>query len=422
MINEINQKEVGAQYYLKMKINDIVVPTKNIQSFVMREWIFDHILSFDCTIYDTGVFVEQCPLYDESVVNVEFSKNDDKHKITLDFYVNDFEIERQGAGDILYGIRFTAIQKTEQLTMPVMTRVFPNNTVSSVLGEIIAPETEITYEPRVESKDMQGWYQIATSNVEFIHHLKKRSYVGDEDMPFVYMTRNKNMVYTSLRTECAKESKFNAYNNDSLSNDNGQDPVIGGVIDKEIKKNKVKTIYYKSQIKYKTIAGTLNKENGYGVNFSYYDSTDFYYHYLNFNYGPMSKYVNENKRNSKKIVNSITYNTLHKNVHSNYLVGITQNMYLGHVFFNSYIQIAIGPDLSVHLFDKINVSIPDALGQIVDGKPMLDKVHSGEYIVGGILHDIKKDGMYTMILTLFRNGVNDSDVKDKKFELMESSK
>lgn len=415
---EMHQKEVGQQYHLLMKINSVTVPTKNIQSFVLREWIFDHVLSMECFITDNGVFVEQSPLYDDCLVEVEFSKNDEADKVVLKFGVNDFEIERQGSGDIFYGIRFTAIQKTVDMTMPVYTKVYPRQTVSTAIGNVIKNETDVKLVKRVETNDSQNWYQIATSNNEFLYHLKKRSYVADEDMVFAYMTRYKEMVITSLKTECNKTPEFIAYNSDIASLDNGIDNVISKIKDD---KQKIKPLYFKSHIKYKNVAGTLNKKAGYGINFSYYDFENLYYHYLNYNYGPMTKYLNENKANSQKVVNSITYNSLHRNVHKNYLMGVCQNMYMGHSFFNSYIQIAIGPDMGVNLFDKITLNIPDAVGQIVNGKPLLDKVHSGDYIVGGILHDIRKDGMYSMILTLFRNGINSSDVKDVKIDLQETT-
>lgn len=420
MTNTIDYNLNGQQYRLNVTINDVQIPTQNIQHFYIREWIFDHILTMDCEFMDVGTFVELNPLYDEAVVHIEFSKNANEDSVVLDFYVNDFEIDRQGINETIYYIHFTAVQKTTNFLMPVQTRVFANEIVSDIV-EQIAEENDLTYVKKIESNDLQNWYQIAISNQDFISHLKKRSYIADEDIPFIYMTRDEELVYTSLKTECESNVKFDAYMNDVLVNDNGDDLALSKVSNITEKDSKIKQLYFRSDIKYKTISGTLNKTDGYGISFSYYDFKDFYYHYLNFNYGPMTKYVNENKNNSKQVVDTITYNALHKNVHANYLLGVTQNLYLGYLFFNSYIQISIRPDFDVKLFDKLNVIIPDATSQQLDNTTRIDKVHSGEYIVGGILHDIQKNGLYSMILILFRNGVNSSDVQVTN-NLMESSK
>ena len=137
---------------------------------------------------------------------------------------------------------------------------------------------------------------------------------------------------------------------------------------------------------------------------------------LNFPFAPLSTFENKNKNNTGKYVNGIVYNSLSKNVHENYLLAKSQNLYLSQSFFGNYLQIVINPNMNVNVGDKIDLLIYDNLGRLLNGTPNVDAVNSGEYLIGGISHDIKKDGLYSMILTLFRNGVNQSNISTILFE------
>ena len=55
--------------------------------------------------------------------------------------------------------------------------------------------------------------------------------------------------------------------------------------------------------------------------------------------------------------------------------------------------------------DKIDVSFIKQY-DIETGTVGIDEIHSGEYLVGGIYHNIYNGGLYTMVLVLFRNGFN----------------
>ena len=56
----------------------------------------------------------------------------------------------------------------------------------------------------------------------------------------------------------------------------------------------------------------------------------------------------------------------------------------------------------LNLFDRVNVEI-DSLLPI---ESVRDEVHSGQYIVGGIIHQASKDSIYNNIVILFRNGLD----------------
>lgn len=81
MIEQINQQNIGQQYDLKLSVNGIQVPTSNVLSSVLREWIFDRIVTLECTIMDTGTFVELSPIYDESPVTKSFLRTMNQIKL-----------------------------------------------------------------------------------------------------------------------------------------------------------------------------------------------------------------------------------------------------------------------------------------------------------------------------------------------------
>jgi len=409
MKEEINYNREGNQFTLKLFINGIQVNTETVQTLNIREWIFDKTLTMDCIFYDNGMFVEVSPLYESCPISLELSINEEE-KIVKEFEMGPFETNRTAADNgVIYSISFVAFLKSN-LFKSASNRVFRSKNVSTILKEVMAGES-FQLKVEKESNDVQTWYQMNENNFDFINHLMKRSFVNEEDMPLLFMTKD-NMVYTSLKYICEKDVKFYALNNRHEMSNNRVDQTMKG-------DEKIRKIYYNINIASKNIASIQNKDAGYGVMYSNYDYKDFLYKYVNFNYAPMSQYMNRKKGNIS-VVNSITYNSTSSNTHSNYLLAKTQNIYMENIFFNNYKQINVRPDLTISLGDKIYLEVPDSVGRILN-KSGTDKVNSGEYIIGGIMHNLNKGGIYNMVLTLFRNGLNDSDVKDKILELEESN-
>ena len=417
MIEQISQQNIGQQYDLKLSINGIQVPTTNILSSVLKEWIFDRIVTLECVIMDTGTFVELSPIYDESPVTIEFSKNNEPDKVQMDFCINVTEVERTLADNgMVYMIRFIALQKTNDYFYPIKTKSYRNQTTSDVFSQI-CNNAGVKFIKEIEAKDNQIWVQSNSCDYSFGHHLIKRSFVNSEDRPLFYFNRNNQAVFTSIKTKSNNKAKFVAINNDYAFLDNGNDNVLMEI--KDAISNGTKVLYYKTDISYKDISPVFNKTNCYGIDFTYFDLRNFFEYHLSFPFAPLTKYTKQNKNNVGKFVNGLTYNTLSKNCHENYLLAKSQNMMMDQMFFGSYLQMSINPELSLNIGDKISVIIYDNLSRMKNGPTMIDKVNSGDYIVGGISHDIKKDSLYTMNLTLFRGGVNSSDTDGVSTELLE---
>lgn len=416
----MTQTVAGRSYQIKLSMNGEIIQSTNIERISFKELIFNQTIEMECSFFDVGAFVELFPLTEDANIILEVSLTPNSEPLIIKMVLNDYEIERQSGIEIRYVIHFSALSDIKNFYKPLVTKAFPHKTTSSVISDI-AMTSDIIMDKRVDSNDIQTWYQISTDNYNFIRHLLKRSYVGAEDTPFCYLDRNGKIVYTSLVTECSKAVKITAMESGMLSNSE-TDPVLGEYIKKIKEKSKTKIVYFKPGMYQKNTAGTMNKDGGYGTSFTYYDNKDFINYKINNKYVPLTQLGQVAKKNEKLFSENINYHTQGNGVHKNYFLGCIQNDYIPKTFFNNFIQITLTVDFEINLFDKINVIIPDSLNKMLDGAPLLDKVNSGEYIVGGIVHTIEKNGFYNMVLVLFRNGINDPENKKIKLEMIKGSK
>lgn len=416
MANEINYTNYGQQYVLKMFINNIEVPMSNIESCSIREWIIGDVMTLEATIRDQGTFIEISPIYDECPVEVEFSKPGDLIPQKVLFDMNLYETERApGDNGQLYMIHFIAVQRTTDFFYPIQARTFKNLNSSEVL-EQLCQESNIKFKSDISSNDSQNWIQGNVNNYLFTKHLMKRSFYKEEDLPIFYFDRTGTANYSTIKTKCNQKTKFVGINNDYAFMDNGESPVTKLFIDKT---SKVKPIYYYTSFNTKNVAGILNKRTAYGVDYTYFDFKDFVEYKMFFKFSPLTNYVNQNKKNLYKYSNGMNYNGQHRNVHPNYLLAVTQNMFIKDSFYNNYLQILINPESELMVGDKIDMIIFDNLSKMANGIPNIDKANSGEYLVGGIMHEFKNEGLYNMVVTLFRNGINKPERDDIELNLID---
>lgn len=401
----------GQNHFLKLKINDIEVMTQNILSFTLREWVFAQTIELDCTIMDTGMFTEYAPIYEDMPVYAEFHLSDGTFT-PLNFQLSDFEVERSNSGELINVIHFTALPAIDDYFLTFRSRTFKHNISSAVVKEVmdnLSSKTDI----RVESNDVQDWYQLSVDDYTFIRQLIRRSFVVIEDTPFCYMERDNTLVYTTLKTECDRKPKALLVENGYLCS-----PDI--VVKDLIEENKMKTIYFNPSVYRKNVSSSLNKAGAYGAYVTYYNNESFINNVLNFRFSPLTTYTNTNIKHRGQFGRSDNFNTQNSAMHENYYIAVVQNDYIRTMFFSDYIQITIPADLSLRLFDKVTVQFPDSMAKQNNQVPLLDKTNSGDYIIGGITHSIIKDGTYNMILVLFRNGINEPEKTLKEIKLVKA--
>lgn len=392
----------GAQYFTRVFIDDHELPNKSIQSLSIREFVQDTACELDLFFFDNGFCVEQSPIVDGSVVKVILAKDNDEKPLELSFDVLGSKVEKKNSpGNTIYFVELVGITKTENLFGPVAQRAFvgPSN---EVIGQIISEEKDITYVEEVKSNDSQTWFQISINNSNFVKNIIRRSYYQDEDMALIYCNSKNVFTFSTLKTKAAKSSKYIAINNDLMSLDSGDyDKVLK---DLRIDTKNKNVLFFRTNYTFNDNMPIENRTGGYGYDFTYFDGTNFYDHVINFDYAPLTKYINKKKGHNLNY-DSINYNMQNSNVHGKYILAYNQNSYLSRTFFSNFTTITISPNNKIDLMDKIDVQFLK-MEDSDSGEVSIDAAHSGEYLVAGIYHNIQQGGIYTMILILARNGYN----------------
>lgn len=389
-----------------MTINDIEVTPQNIVAFSLREWIFSQSIEMECSLLDNGTFIEYFPLFEEVKIYIELSIGSE-HPQIFNLRMNDFEIDRSNNGSYAGMIHFNALPDVDNYFMTMRARTFRHKVTSDIVKEVFS-NINVKTDIRVESNDVQDWYQLSIDDYTFIRHLLKRSYIDQEDLPFIYMNRDNSIVYTSLKTECAKNSVAKFVENGFLAS---PDAVVAGMKDKNDK-----TIYFAPSVYRKNISSSLNKIGAYGTYMTYFDNTRFRDKTINFNYKPFTTYGNMNTRHIGKTARSDKYSSQPAATHKNYFLGVSQNIYISTMFFSDYTQITIPATSTIKLFDRISVEFPDSLSN--SQNKLIDKTNSGDYIIGGIAHSFTRDTEYNMSLVLFRNGINEPEKLGKPINMV----
>lgn len=391
----------GTQYFIRVIIDGVDVTTKNIQSVSLREFIFDTACELDLSFMDTGYFVEEAPIVDGTKIRIVLAKDNSELPIDIEFQcLNSRVTKNMSSGNTLYLIDLVAITNSDYMFSNISQRVL-QGTSNQVIGQVVSENKQLTYVEEVESNDYQSWFQISINDSSFIKNVINRAYYQSEDMPIIFCNKYNRFVYTTLKTRAEQKTKFIAINNDFLSMDSGnQDPVIDSIIKQTKSTN---TIFFRSDYTFTDNMPIANRQGGYGFDYTYFDGNNFNNMSINFNYAPFTKYINK-KQHEKKYA-SLTYNIQNSNVHPNYLLAYNQNMYLMKNMFSSFVTMSVSPNLQIDLMDKVNVSFLKQIDPEIN-KVGIDDIHSGEYLVGGIYHNIRVGGKYSMILVLFRNGFN----------------
>ena len=380
---------IGDNFYCSLKINGYDINYNNIISLVIREWVYDTLPRLELKLMDEGTLLEVLPLSDDDIVTVEIAKDitDDVNRLNMSFDIVDHQYDNMGdnKGLVVY---ITGILSTTNI-FENKTRAFSNKK-SIEIFQTIANENnlKLVNPHNISPNDSMIWYQSNQQTYEFIKYVRKRMNITD-DVGLVYCNSKNEFVVTSLNSEINKHSDLNAkYDTDQFGKARPTD-------------SDDKTIYFSSYA-LKNIFGRTGYELGYGVSYSWYDGKDV----VNKNYTTQPDKTTDNyfanHKYSNQIVENITYG-IHNNVYQEYFDVISRYEYMLKNFFSMSLLMNCDSIVPINLCDKINVSLPSRFGS---HKTQNNDAYSGEYIVGGIIHQISKRGVYVKQLSLHRNGYN----------------
>jgi len=411
-------------FSLTMSIKGTSVTKHSIQTLVIREWIFDLLPRIEIEILDSGWFIDKFPFEDNDVIKVELDHlSDGEGVVKTEFLLHDIEIINAGVGKAEQAlVKITGILKTDNFPFEIKNRAFSQKTSDEVFEELSNDIGFNSFTSRVTSKDKMSWIQSHQSDFDFSKHVLKRSFVNENDTTFLYSDRDGNCVFTSLQTELENENKpkiamFNLeaslLNNINMQEDE-YDEKVEDLKEQEGSEN---LIFYR-QWYFKNFQGTSNKENSYGRTFSFNNTEDYVNRTMKDDKHDLTVHSLKEKDKIGKFVKNDTFGILDiLNTHPEYFLSMVQNEYLKENFFANSVVLYTKPNEELKLFDKINLIVPTYF----KADSEIDIVHSGMYIVGGIIHEVQKSSIYSTIVILFRNGLNLSDTQLKDFESRHSS-
>lgn len=379
----------GQQFFCRVIINDSEYISQNIISLTIREWVLDVLPRIDLSLFDDGFLSEVFPLEDREEIRVMIGKHeDDENALELTFNLVSYSI------DVIGDNKKTAIAMSGYLKADSIfaykNRVFKRSSSVDIFQRI-ASETGIKFSNPLNSKtnDIMNWYQTM-SNYFFVKHVLERAY-NPNDSLFFYANCQNNFVFTSLNREIEKKegriAKFSVENFETFAKDD---------------KDKDDTIWFNSY-NFVNYSGQYNIESGYTAGYSYYDQKAI----KSESYNTLKKLSKLTFR-KKDLLNETacwnSYGVWNSNLYSEkFFESTARNRFLREKFFDFSVVINANSLSKISLFDKVNLAIPTMFDE--EG---INEAMSGEYLVGGIVHNVSSNGIYKKMVSLHRNGMNQS--------------
>jgi len=393
-LNDGNYTGTSVNYSCSLRIKGKQLVSSNIIQLVVREWIFDLVPRIEIIVNDDGVLTEIYPLKDGDLIELQLAKNDEDEPIDLEFLIMGW-YSGSMIGNRFNQLQIVGVMKVDGFYSPSRTRAFRGVNSFDVILQIVNSEGGRTVNKpnNVSPNDVMTWLQTGLSNMDMCKHVMKRAFIPDDAL-FLYGSTNGEFSFTSLKSELGSRSSRNAwFDLEKYSAESFDEPA-----DQQDLWFSSFNIFNYSSIE--------NIRRNYGIAFSYYDINEGKKQVLiSDSSSPLAEESTQSESNNEAYVNGFSFGCLPPdNVHEKYFHGIAQNDYYRHQFFSGYLlELDINALAKPKLFEKINVQIPSVVEEGENG-PL-----SGEYLVGGIIHEISRGELYHKRVELFRNGINKSE-------------
>ena len=393
--NQINES-INQHYYCQLTIRGMSIIPRNIINLTVREWIFEPVPRIEIMLNDDGMLTELYTIEDGDIIDLLLAKHDQiptDQMLKCKFQVQDFQsnMVADNSSTILY---ITGLLYTPEMYFPIKNRSFKKKSSKDVI-HTIANECGLDFKPgqNFSTSDSMNWFQINQNNMDFINHIKERAYKAN-DCALCFANTSNELIYTSLYTETSKDSsKIARYDLNKYSFD-------------DFETAEDKRVLWYNYVNFINLMGTYNKQSNYKVSYQYYDMTkkqekdysDTKHVFTDYSWKRFDRY--------NELVKHNNYGFLTKNTHNNYFLSQIQNEYLLKNFFGFALTINVNSLQKVKNLDIVNLIVPAMYKAGGD----VNEIHSGKYLVAGIVHQIAKEGIYEKSLILCRDGFNASGI------------
>lgn len=376
-------------FFCQIDIDDIELVPSNILSLTIREWVFDILPRMELILMDDGVLTEGYPVKEGSVVNINLGNNeDDEEMLNMQFSVQDISVDILGDNKMA-NVSITGLMKTNNMFV-IKNRIIKNNNSVDALQQL-ANEVNVTFSnpDNISTSDKMSWFQLNIDNYMMFQHVLERVSKSNDTI-LCYGTTQNEIVVKSLHEAAYTSNVHRArYDLDKFA------------LPKTSLKEGDENVMWFNAYDVVNVNGTLHKMGGSGFTLDYYDqsknqrktST------IDFEMGDLSTKSNKNMSTRQQ-----QFGMQSNNVYDDYFEAIVRNKQIKASFFGQSIVLAINPITPVRLMDLIDVIIPS----LVDDD--MNDVYSGEYIVGGITHNVSKGSLYRKRISLHRSGINEATI------------
>lgn len=372
-----------------LKVKGVQIPMNNIQICVVREWIFDILPRLEVVFSDVFNVVESVDLrqYDEIELTMKYDV-DSKPNVSIKFTLLTIEISPTGSGVPVKIVQLTGVGAKKSFYYDIKSRSFSSSNSSVVVGSVFSGNGIENNSKNIKTNDSMNWMQCSVSDLDFLKHIKNKSYKTDDDSMFIYIDRKGFGNYNSLKDKASLSPKVN----------------FKYVTTPMPEKEKDNEVSY-SNFTYKNLLGVSAVTEGFSDSVIQVGSdgemeqTNFFDVSKKLNFLSDNPYV---YRTEKKFVRNSLQPRNTGNTYEQYFINKERKKLVERLFFSTMVIVSGLPHSKVNLMDVINLEIPVAKSSASD----VSGKYSGDYLVGGMIHQLVGTNMYQCSYALFRNERN----------------
>lgn len=370
---------------------EFIIASDNIISLSITESVLSVLPKFQMVVSDKGTLIENRAITDKSMFYIVINNGiSDEPLIDANFIISSFDVSSDSLENQFVSISIAGYIEANDMFSTYYNRSYRGSS-DSVIGNI-ANLVGMTMDARTQGVENNVWYQKG-NNFQFIHHVSDRSFI-DSDGVFVYGDINRNLIYTSYKTEVDRESKFIAY----YSKDR---------VENNILLNNEQQYMFFNGYNILNNAEMYNNCVLYGGTYSYYNLEEYIYTTVGLD-SKNTDFYNQNQNHIGNPVFGIGVGLLpDEGIFDTIYKGKIQNAFYKYAMFSVSILMNINNSTDVKLFDKVDFNQPSTILRDLTADP-----YSGEYLVGSITYSIIRNRPIEKQIIICRYGLN-SNPEDK---------
>jgi len=392
-------------FYGTLFINNNEIPASDILSLVIREWLLSESIvpRLELTMIDSGRLSDADLPINKSEIKISISKSEESiDDEEMFFYVSDVEIINTPSKNGQRIIKISGLLKIDNL-FKIGSSAFTGNSVKVISDIADELNLEFVKKNNISAQDNMTYFKLNQNNLSFLQHVLDRSYIGEDDLLFAFISINNTLNALSLKSAISAKPLWTLKYNVELATSKSEDEFKNLIEKLGIKEDK-STIYY-SNFGLINKSGSFYNSGGYSIKNSFYDIN--------------KKEIIETESNSSLKLNKTDYDNINENkitAKFNYSgVSNLYNTYEGYDQANSNkenlilslfaqtLEVEIDSFKTPEIGDSIEIFIPT---KSEVNSELNNEILSGKYIIISRLKTLTKSSILKKRIIIARVGTN----------------